>query len=174
MVKLIGGALSLTAFAAGMVVSRAPSLAESIARYRSWYKVNPKPIHMAPALAVLCSAPVRWHSGNNPHDPKFFTVYVNAAGKQAMMSGKNSVFPAGSVIVKEKLPSEQGAPELLTVMVKRERGFDSAHGDWQYFIANGRGQETSTDDVAKCQSCHEINKARDYVFRTYVNPKGRY
>jgi hypothetical protein len=161
------------AAAAGVFAFRAlPSHSDRIAGYRSWHKVNAKPINMEPYLRALCAGPQKWNLGNNPHDPKFFTVYVNPVGKAAMLSKSVQTFPIGSVIVKEKLPSlKKGAPELLTVMVKRERGFDTKNGDWEYFTADGKAKETSTENVAKCQSCHSGVRSNDYVFRTYVtNP----
>jgi hypothetical protein len=180
MVKLFGSALGAMTLAAGIAFlpARTPTLSDTIAGYRKWHKINDRPIHMAPQLALLCSAPPKWHSDDNPHNPKFFTVYVNATGEGSMLSKKSIPFPVGSVIVKEKLPSANGSPELLTVMVKRGRGFDAAHGDWQYFTADGSAKKTSTEDIAKCQSCHDASKANDYVFRTYVEgaprPRGGY
>jgi hypothetical protein len=160
---VIAGSLALTAEA-----KTPEKLDDLISGYRAWHKVNAKPIHMAPQIAMLCRGPASWQTHANPHDPKFFTVYVNKTGVAAMKKQGLTQFPAGSIIVKEKLPTESGQPELLTVMVKKEAGFDPKHGDWQYFTADGDGNKTSQDDVAKCQSCHEVTKENDYVFRSYV------
>lgn len=143
-------------------------LGNLVANYKKWTKVNPKPVHMEPFIAALCRGPMSWETKENPHQPKYFTVYVNEKGKVAMFKSGPPTFPVDSVIVKEKLPSETSDQvELMTVMVKRAKGFDPKHGDWEYFTTRGVGPETSQDDVAKCQSCHESAKSNDYVFRSY-------
>ena len=161
---LIGGLL-----ATGGPTGPAPthSLADLIRGYSSWKKVNPHPIHMEPSISALCVGAPSWHIGN-PHDPKFFTVYVNPLGARSMLKKGSTRFPVGSVIVKEKLPSEHSRPELLTVMVKRSTGFDKSHGDWEYFTADGSGSQISQANVIACRSCHDVSRANDYVFRTYV------
>ena len=84
---------------------------------------------MAAASAFSCAGSNAANSHppgvENPHADKFITVYVNDLGKQAMMEMRNPDFPKGSVIVKEKLTNQSSAgPELLTVMIKRETGFN--------------------------------------------------
>jgi hypothetical protein len=142
-------------------------LAELISHYRTWKRVNDEPIHMQPIIAASCVGPTAWQK-SNPHDRKYFTVFVNKIGAEAMMKEGTTHFPEGSIIVKEKMPALAAQPELLTVMVKRPAGYDSAHGDWQYFIADGVAQKTSTDNAPRCQSCHDMDKENDYVFRSYV------
>ena len=59
-------------------------------------------------------------------------VYVNDAAREAIMSGRPAKFPAGSIIVREKLATlDEARPELLAVMVKRARGFNPKAGDWE-------------------------------------------
>ena len=144
------------------------SLGQLVSNYRKWHKVNATPIHMEPQISYLCRGPMTWELADNPHQPKFFTVYVNGIGKEAMLSKENSTFPLGSVIVKEKLPSKTSTSvEIMTVMVKRRKGFDLKNGDWEYFTTKGSGPETSQDKVEVCQSCHMSAKARDFVFRSH-------
>lgn len=108
--------------------------------------------------------------GIHPHDTAYISVYVNPAGREAMMKQAHPKFPVGSVIVKEKFPSHDSEyPELLTVMMKRERGYDSANGDWEYLVMEG---DLSTirarGKLRSCQGCHLEKAADDYVFRTYL------
>jgi hypothetical protein len=146
----------------------APSLSDLIVGYRNWHKVNSQPFLMSPAASALCIS-VAPQLAQGPHESKYISVYVNSKGKDAMLQKISPKFPEGSVIVKEKLPKFKSSKvELLTVMVKRNHGFDVRHGDWEYFTANGEGAETSQENVAKCQSCHESKKSTDYVFRSYV------
>ena len=62
---------------------------------------------------------------NNPHRSKLVVVYVNDIGRAAMMEQKLPHFRRARSIVKEKLATiASTAPELLTVMRKREPGYD--------------------------------------------------
>jgi hypothetical protein len=167
----------------GLTFARSPSSANvtvtddhnssAISGYKSWVRVNPKPLKLPAALNVLCAAPApagRIDASNNPHRQKYFTVYVNEVGQQAMTGQATPQFPQGSIIVKEKLPDENAtAPELLTVMIKREAGFNPQNGDWEYLVFNGTATKIEgRGKLESCQSCHAMNKATDYVFRSYL------
>jgi hypothetical protein len=141
--------------------------------YRQWTRVNPEPVVFHSRLAIQCAAPTRQQiemEKDDPHMNKFITVYVNELGTKAMMHEKNPRFPQGSVIVKEKLPSKDSTtPELLTVMFKREAGFNPENGDWEYMVSDGAGQEVhARGRLEKCQSCHTMVKDTDYVYRNYL------
>lgn len=144
-----------------------------ISGYKSWTRINPKPLMLPAALSILCAAPSatgRIDASSNPHRQKYFTVYVNDVGQQAMTGQAKPQFPQGSIIVKEKLPDETAsAPELLTVMIKREAGFNPQSGDWEYLVFDGTATKIAArGKLESCQSCHAANKATDYVFRSYL------
>jgi hypothetical protein len=108
--------------------------------------------------------------GVHPHDTAYISVFVNPVGREAMMKQAHPKFPVGSVIVKEKFPAHDSEyPELLTVMMKREPGYDSTRGDWEYLVMEG---DLSTirarGKLRSCQGCHIEKSADDYVFRTYL------
>ena len=155
--------------------SDAPDPLKAIAGYRNWTRVNPKPEVMHPKTAGLCAlvlSPSRAdvYGETNPHHRKYITVYVNESGRRAMMEQASPKFPEGSVIVKEKLsePSSQ-TPELLTVMIKREKGFNPESGDWEYAVFDGTATKLeSRGKLGNCQSCHLSFPHSDYVFRTYL------
>lgn len=149
--------------------------AASISQYKTWRRVNSKTFLLPVSLDGLCRMTTPRdviQTSVNPHRRKYFTVYVNATGQQAMMREQRPKFPAGSVIVKEKLLTKDGtAPELLTVMVKREPGYSPDSGDWEYRVYNGQGTKVQgAGKLEKCQSCHALNKQTDYVFRSYLPP----
>jgi hypothetical protein len=162
------GTTSLVLALAAPMHTKLDSLAALVKSYKSWHKVNKEPILMAPRLVVLCAGPPAWNGETNPHDPHYFTVYVNKTGEAAMASSKAPAFPVGTVIVKEKLNAAKDTkPELLTVMVKRAKGFDPANGDWEFYVADAKGR-ASQEKIQSCQSCHaKYAKEGDYVFRTY-------
>lgn len=103
------------------------------------------------------------------HDPdstSFGVVYVSEVGRPAMASASGS-FPVGSIIVREKLPRVDAAPELLAVMVKRERGFNPKSGDWEFLVMDGSGSAVKERQKSgSCQECHASQKSADFVFRT--------
>ena len=149
--------------------------AELVAGYKGWTRVNPRPAVFHSRIAVQCVTPtaeqLRLERERNPHRDKFVTVYVNDAGRRAMLEERRPLFPAGSVIVKEKLPSsdEGAAPELLTAMHKREPGYDPEGGDWEYLVLDGRGREASARGrLESCRACHLAEKQTDFVSRNYL------
>ncbi len=100
---------------------------------------------------------------------------MNPIGKQAMNATKNVSFPIGSVIVKEKYEIDQSTykmkphspPKLMTVMIKRQKGYSPTTGDWEYLVTKGDGELQTRGKIAKCQNYHAKRKKTDYVFRTY-------
>jgi hypothetical protein len=139
-----------------------------IAGYKQWTRVNPDPMRVSPQAAILCAIAL---PAAGPHGPdKFITVYVNDIGRHAMMEEKTPLFPQGSIIVKEKLTTSQSTtPELLTVMIKRERGYNPESGDWEYMVVDGTGQTVQArGKLENCQTCHLMDKDTDYVSRKYL------
>jgi hypothetical protein len=151
-------------------------MAKEIEGYRNWTKVNDVPQLMPQRVAAACAI---WMApggadiigSTNPHRNKFFTVYVNDIGQEAMLSQKTPKFPVGTVIVKEKLAAKESqTPELLTVMIKQKEGFNQASGDWEYAVMDGTGTRLEgRGNLQNCQSCHLAKQDGDYVFRTYLS-----
>lgn len=148
------------------------SSVKEIAGYRAWTKVNPQPYLMRAASALDCAAPttVSPPGVKNPHQDKFVTVYVNDVGRRAMLEMRNPAFLVGSVIVKEKLSERSStSPELLTVMIKREKGFNEGMGDWEYMVTDGDGVSIQArGKLENCQACHVSRPQNDYIFRSYL------
>jgi hypothetical protein len=146
---------------------------ELVEGYKQWTRVNPVPALFHSKIAILCAEPTARQTKmeeGNPHRNKFITVYVNDIGRHAMMEEKVPRFPQGSVIVKEKLPSkDSSAPELLTVMIKREPGYNPGNGDWEYVALDGSGKSVrARGRLESCQACHMMVKATDYISRNYL------
>ena len=148
--------------------------AELVAGYRGWSRVNPEPAVFHSRVATLCAAPPtaeqRRQEEQNPHRDKFVTVYVNDAGRRAMLEEKAPRFPVGSLVVKEKLAARDSSePELLTAMYKRAAGYDPGGGDWEYLVLDGRGQEVrARGKLESCRACHQAYPGTDFVARNYL------
>ena len=144
--------------------------AKLVRGYRSWARVNPTPVQMQPAASALCIPPSP-DQEPSPHLRKYVTVYVSALGKEAMLRQAKPQFPAGTVIVKEKLArAGSKTPELLTAMVKRTAGYAPGSGDWEYLTLDGSGARvTARGNLETCRSCHARPPAllSDHVFRAY-------
>lgn len=143
--------------------------------YKSWTKANEKPMPMSEIVAKMCVVPSaeqgRSISPDSPHKDYFLTVFVSSLAAKEFMSKKAPDFPVGTRIVKEKLPGEDSKhPELLTAMVKREKGYDSEHGDWEYFVLDGSAAKIQArGKLRSCQSCHDSQRAKGFVFRSYLS-----
>jgi Cytochrome P460 len=139
--------------------------------YKALELLTPSPIVVSPELAVKCTTPSAAELAADeqragPHSNAFVNLYVNEIAKQAIAE-RVGLFPAGAVIVKEKLERDVSAA-AVGGMVKRSAGFDPDHGDWEYFYATKSGGFAS-GRLSTCVGCHAQAKARDYVF--YVRPR---
>jgi hypothetical protein len=124
---------------------------------------------MAPASAIACAI-VIGREKSSPHLNKWVSVFVNPVGREQMMTKQRPKFPVGSMIVKEKLGSaDSTTPELLTVMIKREPGYDPKNGDWEYLVLDGPASKiVEQGKLARCSGCHRSYDYSDFVTRTYL------
>ncbi len=141
-------------------------IVRKLAKYKTWTLVNPTPVLMDANAAFACAAVIT----RNPHASKYISVYVNQKGQDAMLRQERPLFPVGSVIVKEKLAySTASSPELLTVMIKRDKGYDENSGNWEYLVLDGSAAKIAQRGRLKsCNGCHIGYPKTDYVTRTYL------
>jgi hypothetical protein len=150
-----------------------PAGAELVAGYKGWARVNPQPAVFHSQLAFQCAAPTAdqlRRERENLHLNKFIIVYVNDAGRRAMLEELRPRFPRGTLIVKEKLPARDSSePELLTAMYKREAGYDPEGGDWEYMVLDGQGKEVrARGKLESCRACHQAAAETDFISRNYL------
>jgi hypothetical protein len=147
---------------------------KDIAGHKKWTKVNSVPQFMPAEVSALCAearfTPVSNSTHGDKSKDKYFTVYVNEIGREAMLTQKAPQFPEGSIIVKEKLTDRKSTtPELLTVMIKQKKGSNPETGDWEYMVTDGTGTRVDARGyLQNCQTCHVGQKGGDYIFRTYL------
>jgi Cytochrome P460 len=93
-------------------------------------------------------------------------VYVNELARKAYVASPTPVFPVGSVLVREKLMRLNATkPQVLTVMIKREKGFNPAGGDWSFLAIDGAGTKVhQRKKKGSCLECHQGAMSRDFVF----------
>ncbi len=75
--------------------------------------------------------------------------------------------PPGSIIAREKLASSSATkPDLLVVMIKREKGFNPKANDWEFLTVSGDLKKIEKrEKEGKCQACHSLEAKDDFVFR---------
>ena len=119
---------------------------------------------MQSQVAMLCAPP----AFPSPHDNKFFDVYISQPGYPIILGGKGT-YPEGTVILKQKYSDKSAkTTELYTGMLKREKGFNTLGGDWEYFVVSGDGKKVSERGaIQSCMQCHEMYSSTDYVTRHY-------
>ncbi len=106
------------------------------------------------------------------HNSTFGEVYANDLAK-VEIEKVNPKFPLGAIIVREKnLTIASDAPETVIAMVKREKGFSTETGDWEFLVFSGsdlklQSRETKSD----CSKCHIQAQKSDWVFRDYLEVK---
>lgn len=152
--------------------------------YQQWTRATKEPFEVKPSPLSnpnLCGRPTkddRIKHEADPHTSHRILVFVNDVGAKAMVSERPQ-FPIGSIIVKEKWPQSGDAksPELLTVMIKREKGYNPNLGDWEFAALDGvvdslaiskGGAVIARGKIESCQNCHKTIEKTDYVFRSYL------
>jgi hypothetical protein len=101
----------------------------------------------------------------------FGFAYVNDLARESMFSKKTAKFPAGSILVREKLLTPTAPnPDVLVVMVKREKGFNPKANDWEFLTVSGDMKKIEKrEKEGKCRACHASAASDDFVFR-YPGP----
>jgi hypothetical protein len=144
-------------------------------------KVNDEPHYMPPPMAVACApaSPVGSNNQPDPHQSKYLNVYVNEKGFSEMTGKKKPSFPVGTMIIKEKMTKQGDASkstfspaEFFTIMIKREKGYNPACGDWEFASVEAKTAKVTRGKIASCMSCHVNYKETDLVYRSnYLGEK---
>jgi hypothetical protein len=156
-----------------------PTVSQIAAGYAKYEKITPEPVYVNPILAMLCRGASKQEVEkerikHGPHANTAVVIHMNALAANAFKTGLTS-YPAGSVVVKQKTilghvgddgkfvrPAENG----VGGMIKRQAGYDPAHGDWEYFYFEDVAKIES-GRIASCVQCHDTAKATDHVFGSW-------
>ncbi|HKS38274.1 MAG TPA: hypothetical protein VJW76_13850, partial [Verrucomicrobiae bacterium] len=76
-----------------------------------------------------------------------------------------------TIILKEKFADTGGQKtEMFTGMIKREAGYNSECGDWEFFTMEASGSRiVERGRIRRCMDCHVEYKSRDFVTKNYVS-----
>ena len=135
-----------------------PRIATSQGTTRIWFP--------PPGATSSTSAPSRKRDVTHT-TTTFGFAYVNDAARESMVGKKTVKFPTGSIIVREKLLTPAAAtPDVLVVMIKREKGFNPKANDWEFLTVSGDIKKIEKrEKEGKCRACHASAASDDFVFR---------
>lgn len=159
------GTVAVVAISADRVVNEKNALSF----YREFTRITKHPHPVAPLTAALCTVPSnavaeREKQVTGLHYKASVHLYVNPVAMPTITS-RVADFPAGSIIVKEKL-ADGGKVSGVGGMIKREAGYDTTNGDWEYFYSGNPG-EFASGRITSCIDCHRAAKATDYVYSVW-------
>lgn len=139
--------------------------------YRAFTPVTAEPVNVSGYIFGLCRLPTLPENeflASIHGDGRYLQDWANAGAQAGLRARGAPAFPVGSVIVKEKYAgaaATQADLVALGIMIKRDPGFDSAHGDWDYaYYEPALGVVQTTEQSSYCTACHAGASATDYVF----------
>jgi hypothetical protein len=162
----------------GAAATQSAARAEDVARdYSKLTLVTPEPVLVSAQLALYCRgvsqrdiAEAAKTSG--PHSHTAVRIFMNDLASEAFKRG-GAAYPVGAIVVKEKTGKryfDEGSPRAALKthdgvggMIKRERGYDAEHGDWEYFYFEDVAKVES-GRIGSCVQCHAGAAKTDYVF----------
>jgi hypothetical protein len=140
------------------------------AEYRGWVTRSDAPEAISSEIFQLCRLPTPIEQGfvaSEHGDDLYLLDWLNPSAEAGFADHGSAPFATGAAIVKEKLVrTVEGTYELhaLGLMIKRDAGFDPAHGDWQFGYWNAAdGMGAGAEENTHCGDCH-AGAATDFVF----------
>ena len=138
--------------------------------YSKMKRLTEKPYEVSPQIASLCRVPAQEtldadKAVHGPHSAKKIQVYASEEATKAF-TDKAASYPEGSIVVKEKL-NYGNEVTAVAGMIKHAKGYDSEHGDWEYFYSERNGEVTK-GKIESCMECHSRAKDSDYVVGTWA------
>lgn len=145
--------------------------------FAHWPTATDKPYRVDLTVAADCAAaPTQAREAERKrHGPHYRPAIIVRTNPEAIAAFKEGApLPVGTTIIKEKHTGliAKGSPNEYGAMIKREPGYDSAHGDWEYLYVVLSPEKTVTRGrLESCIDCHSHAKDKDYLFRTYLEGK---
>ena len=126
--------------------------------FETWHKINIEP---------LTGDGDGFLQGKHLENEGIREVYTNRIGQPVFQGDSSLPFPSGTIIVKDTYyidkDQTKGRRWNITVMRKRNPGYDPEHGDWEYVTAGPRKGVRHQGTMELCIDCH-IVADKDYVF----------
>ena len=154
--------------------------------YKTFARVTKEPKSVGAGFAGRCNVTPEMEQvvkETGSHAMHYLHYYLNEVAQHHRDARIGGAYPAGSVIVKEKLFAGSAARsadftqvDAVTGMIKREPGSSPKTGDWEFFYFNPRSVSPDgkaiawekAKDLKSCVSCH--SNAADMVFARFNEP----
>ena len=139
--------------------------------YQSLNKMTKEPVYINPEISMLCTGFTQKEiQKSNPHSDTAVHMYMNDIAKKAFLK-KEKKYPEGSIIVKDKNALSfhkeiKKNKDGVGGMVKRQKGFDTKNGDWEYFYFIDL-KNIESGKIESCIKCHSKTPNTDYVYGTW-------
>jgi hypothetical protein len=165
--------LCLLPVACNSSAGRTPTVEDGI-DYAGWAALTEQPFEVTEAVFTYCREPPADREQRGPHFVPAVRVYANPTALAAVRAGAPATMPVGSAVVKEKWWNKQAVrPDAYAAMIKREPGYDTENGDWEYvYVSFDAEEKVQRGRIERCIGCHRTAAKQDYLFRTYLNPAG--
>jgi hypothetical protein len=136
-------------------------------------KMNVKPLALPDYLSTGCQ-PIFIQGFDNPaafarYDVKINGIHGgslvnyfsnNIASEFSKQNDWPLLFSEGSLIIKEKIQDEGNE---FGAMLKREKGYDTENGDWEYFYIEKSGK-IHQGKLQSCIKCHKKASDNTYIY----------
>jgi len=96
------------------------------------------------------------------------TIRVDSTAEAYGRAGRGPM-AQGAMIVEALAPTPEAAPTLYYVMVRREPGFFSEGGDWEYAVVDKDGFIAAGGKLPLCARCHG-EAGREHLFEHVASP----
>jgi len=91
--------------------------------------------------------------------------FVNEAGRAAMLAEGTRTYPAGTIIVRERVIPPSTTPDRLVMMIKHERSFNPKGNGWEFLTVDGAMTKVlGREKNSSCLKCHNRASQNDFVF----------
>lgn len=104
--------------------------------------------------------------GSSPHGTSWIFYSSNI---KSIVGNTTFTVPQGTTSIKEFDMGDDGTVDGFAVMVKREKGYDAANGDWYYEMRDTSGNvmaDPPAGATPMCIGCHTASKSTDYLAGT--------
>jgi hypothetical protein len=162
----------------------APEISDEALRgyAKSMHKMTDEPHSVGGELTALCAlnpAAKAQLDYTGPHYGHAINVFMNDVAQKHFAVKPFGEYPAGSIIVKEKLmitPSTAVKPTIVAFagLIKHPPGYNQATDNWEFFYAdtNGALQRGAKEKLASCADCHR-RAMGDFIFGDFAKPKDK-
>ena len=117
-----------------------------------------------PRPGAVSPPPARSSKQSDGHLTTLGFAYANEAGRAAFRQ-QPFVFPAGSIIVRERLLTPSSNPDQLVVMIKHDKDFNRKADGWEFLTVTGdMSKVLKREKEGNCLKCHASESGNDFVF----------